>query len=123
GLSRLWCDTKVGVVAPIFSSTTLRLGAGALVLGLSVETAALAQDRMPPIAPEKYDEAQKKAAAEFRAARNEPVFGPFSVLIRSAELMTAYRIFGDYLRFQAALGSKLTEVILLLTARDSRPAF
>ena len=75
-------------------------------------------DRMPPIAPEKYDGAQKKAAEEFLAARKEPVFGPFSVLIRSPELMNAYRTFGDYLRFKASVGNKLTEFIILVTARE-----
>src|SRR3989440_6051568 len=45
-------------------------------------TAAAAQDRLPPIPPEKYDDAQKKAAAEFLAVRKVPVFGPFEILIR-----------------------------------------
>ncbi len=30
------------------------------------------------------------------------------MLIRSPELMTAYRTFGDYLRFKASIGNKLT---------------
>jgi 4-carboxymuconolactone decarboxylase len=94
------------------------LAAGALVLALSAGSAASAQDRMPPIAPEAYDGAQKKAAEEFQAARKGPVFGPFSVLIRSPELMSAYRTFGDYLRFHASVGNKLTELIILVTARE-----
>jgi 4-carboxymuconolactone decarboxylase len=73
---------------------------------------------MPPVAPKTYDEAQKEAAEEFRAARKEPVFGPFAVLIRSPKLMNAYRTFGDYLRFRAGVGNKLTEFIILVTARE-----
>lgn len=94
------------------------LAAGALALGLSAGSAASAQDRMPPVAPETYDQAQKKAAEEFQAARKGPVFGPFSVLIRSPELMNAYRAFGDYLRFKASVGNKLTEFVILITARE-----
>jgi 4-carboxymuconolactone decarboxylase len=119
-------EANIRIVPPIFpkklNACTLpimrALVAGALVFFLSWGTVAVAQDRMPPIAPEKYDEAQKKAAEEFRAARKEPVFGPFSVLIRSPELMNAYRTFGDYLRFKASAGNKLTEFIILLTARE-----
>lgn len=94
------------------------IAAGALVFVLSAGSAPLAKDRMPAIAPAKYDKAQKKAAQQFQAARKEPVFGPFSVLIRSPELMNAYRTFGDYLRFKASVGNKLTEFIILVTARE-----
>ena len=40
-----------------------------LVVSLSFNAVAQAQDRMPPIPPEKMSEAQKKAAAEYTAAR------------------------------------------------------
>ena len=40
------------------------------------------------------------------------------MLIRSPELMTAYRTFGDYLRFKASIGNKLTEFVILITARE-----
>jgi len=77
-----------------------------------------AQDRMPPIPPETYDAEQKKAAEEFQIARKGPVFGPFSVLIRVPELMTAYRIQGDYLRLKPSIGTELSELIILVTARE-----
>ena len=95
------------------------LAAGALVIALSAGSTASGQDRMPPIAPEAYDEAQKKAAQEYQAARKVPVSGPFAVLIRSPELMNAYRTFGDYLRFKSSVGIKLTELIILITAPGS----
>lgn len=79
---------------------------------------ALGQDRMPPVPPDKYDEAQNKAAQEFQAARKGPVFGPFSVLIRSPELMTANRMMGDYLRLKPSIGTQLSELIILVTARE-----
>ena len=79
---------------------------------------ALGQDRMPPVPPDKYDEAQKKAAQEFQTARKGPVFGPFSVLIRSPELMTANRMMGDYLRLKPSIGTQLSELIILVAARE-----
>src|SRR5438105_6062608 len=81
-------------------------------------TAAAAQDRLPPIPPEKYDDAQKKAAAEFLAVRKVPVFGPFEILMRSPELMSAARAMGDHLRFKSAIGNTLSELVILITARE-----
>ena len=49
-----------------------------------------------PIPPEKFDEGQTNEADVFLAARKGPVFGPFSVLGRSRELILPYRIQGDY---------------------------
>jgi len=60
-----------------------------------------------PIPPEKFDKGQTKEADVFLAARTGPVFGPFSVLGRSRELMLPY-IQGDYLRLNLSLGSKLS---------------
>jgi 4-carboxymuconolactone decarboxylase len=99
-------------------STLPLLAMSTLALSLVAVSGGSAQDRMPPIPPEKYDAAQKKAAEEFQAARNYPVFGPFSVLIRSPELMTANRMMGDYLRLKPSIGTKLSELIILITARE-----
>jgi 4-carboxymuconolactone decarboxylase len=99
----------------LMTPPTLTIAAVALTFMASPVSA---QDRMPPIPPEKYDEAQKKAAEEFQVARKGPVFGPFSVLIRSPELMTANRTMGDYLRLKPSIGTKLSELIILVTARE-----
>ena len=77
-----------------------------------------AQDRMPTISPDKYDEAQKKAAAEFLEARKTPVFGPFEPLMYSPELMNIARSMGDYLRYKPAIGVTLSEFVILVTARE-----
>jgi 4-carboxymuconolactone decarboxylase len=89
-----------------------------ILSALASAAPALGQDRMPPVPPDKYDEAQKKAAQEFQTARKGPVFGPFSVLIRSPELMTANRMMGDYLRLKPSIGTQLSELIILVTARE-----
>ncbi len=85
---------------------------------IAMTTAAVAQDRMPAIPPEKYDDAQKKAAAEFLETRKTPVFGPFEPLMRSPELMSVARSMGDYLRYKPAVGTKLSELVILITARE-----
>jgi 4-carboxymuconolactone decarboxylase len=91
----------------------------ALILGaLASALPASAQERMPPVPPDTYDAAQKKAAEEFQAARKAPVSGPFSILIRIPELMTANRMMGDYLRLKPSIGTTLSELIILITARE-----
>ncbi len=77
---------------------------------------AYAQDRMPPIPPEKMSEAQKKAAAEYTAARG-PLTGPWNVLLRSPELVNRQRGVSDYVRFNSVLSPRLSEFIILITAR------
>lgn len=88
-----------------------------LALGL-MATQASAQDRMPPIPAEKYTEAQKKAAAEFAGGRGYEVRGPFVPLIRSPEVMLRAKAMGDHLRFKSALEPRLSEMIILITARE-----
>jgi 4-carboxymuconolactone decarboxylase len=79
---------------------------------------ALAQDRLPPISPDQYSEEQQKAAAEFLTARKVPVFGPFEPLMRSPEVMNKARALGDYLRYNSAIGNRLSELAILVTARE-----
>jgi 4-carboxymuconolactone decarboxylase len=76
-----------------------------------------AQDRMPPIAAEKLTDAQKQAIEEFKTARGSDISGPFVPLLRSPEVMTRARAMGDYLRFKSALPPRLSEFMILLTAR------
>jgi 4-carboxymuconolactone decarboxylase len=76
-----------------------------------------ARDRMPPLHPDQMTEAQKKAAAELSAGPRGSVFGPFVPLLRSPEFMTRLQKTGEYLRFHSAIGSRLSELVILLTAR------
>jgi 4-carboxymuconolactone decarboxylase len=78
---------------------------------------ALAQDRMPPIAADKLTEAQKKAIDEFRTARSAEISGPFVPLLRSPEVLGRARAMGDYLRYRSALPARLSEFVILMTAR------
>jgi 4-carboxymuconolactone decarboxylase len=77
----------------------------------------LAQDRMPPLPPDKLTDAQKKAMEEFKAARSADISGPFIPLLRSPEVLTRARALSDYLRFRSVLPPRLSEFVILLTAR------
>ncbi|WP_315836737.1 carboxymuconolactone decarboxylase family protein [Bradyrhizobium prioriisuperbiae] len=79
---------------------------------------AAAQDRMPPIAAQSYTEAQKKAAEEFAGGRGYEVRGPFVPLLRSPEVMLRAKAMGDYLRFKSVLPARVSEMVILITARE-----
>jgi 4-carboxymuconolactone decarboxylase len=89
-----------------------------LLTTLACAACALAQDRLPTIAPEKYTDEQKKAAEDFKAARKVPVFGPFEPMMHSPRLMNQARAMGDYLRFNSAIGNVLSELAILVAARE-----
>jgi 4-carboxymuconolactone decarboxylase len=78
---------------------------------------AVAQDRMPPIAADQLTDAQKHAIEEFRAARSAETSGPFVPLLRSPEVLSRARAMGDYVRYRSALPPRLSELVILLTAR------
>lgn len=78
---------------------------------------AQAQDRMPPIPAEKMTAEQRAAVAEFKAARSADISGPFIPLLRSPDVMSRARAMGDYLRYKSALPPRLSEFVILLTAR------
>jgi 4-carboxymuconolactone decarboxylase len=78
----------------------------------------LAQQRLPTIPPDQYTADQKKAAEEFLATRKVPVFGPFEPMMHSPEVMNMARAMGDYLRYHSAIGNTLSELVILITARD-----
>ena len=86
------------------------------LIGMAAE--GRAQDRMPPIAPERMTDAQRTAVAEFREARGADISGPFVPLLRSPEVMNRARAMGDYLRFRSTLPPRLSEFVILLTARS-----
>ena len=96
----------------------VRIAALLALLAGGLPMAGYAQDRMPPIPPEKMTDAQKKAVEEFRAARNANVSGPFVPLLRSPEVMNRARAMGDYLRFKSVLPPRLSEFAILFAARQ-----
>jgi 4-carboxymuconolactone decarboxylase len=97
--------------------TTRRLAVFAVLLLFSFTTNASAQNRMLPIPTDRMTEAQKKAAAEFEAARGT-ISGPWAVILRSPEMINRARSLSDYLRFNSSLPPRLSEFVILITARE-----
>jgi 4-carboxymuconolactone decarboxylase len=93
-----------------------------IIIGLTLVVMAgsapvAAQDRMPPIPADKLTAAQKKAIEEFKAARSAEISGPFWPLLRSPEVMNRAQLLGQHLRFKSSLPPRLSEFVILLTAR------
>jgi 4-carboxymuconolactone decarboxylase len=88
------------------------------LLAMAIGSPVSAQGRLPTVPSEKYSEEQKKAAEEFQAARKVPVFGPFEPLMYSPQVMNQARAMGDYLRYKSAIGNTLSELVILVTARE-----
>lgn len=99
------------------NAQVLRTAVLTMVLFAAAPAAAIAQNRMPPIPADKMTTAQKKALAEFVAARGEPT-GPWIALLRSPDLMTRTRALSDYLRYTSTLPPRLSEFVILMTARQ-----
>ena len=93
------------------------LGAALASLLLSASLVQAA-DRLPTIPPDQYTPEQKEAAEQFLAARKVPVFGPFEPLMHSPQVMSQARAMGDYLRYNSAIGNTLSELVILITARE-----
>ena len=88
------------------------------ILSTIAAVAARADERLPTIPAAQYTEEQKQAAAEFESARKLPVFGPFEPLMYSPQVMSLARATGDYLRYKSAIGNTLSELVILMTARE-----
>lgn len=86
--------------------------------GMEVQGQAPLQDRLPPMTEAQLTPAQRQAVADFKTARGVAISGPFYPLLRSPELMTRTRAMGDYLRFKSALPPRLSEFVILITARE-----
>ena len=73
---------------------------------------------MPPIPEDQMTPEQRAGVEEFRRARKTTNFrGPFVPLLRSPEMLSRARNVGDYVRFNSALPPRLSEFVILITAR------
>ena len=75
-------------------------------------------DRLGPLAPEQMNEAQRAAARSIIDGPRGAVYGPFVPLLRSPELMECAQRMGEYLRYRSAIGTRLSELAILVTARQ-----
>ncbi|TDG10358.1 carboxymuconolactone decarboxylase family protein [Paraburkholderia guartelaensis] len=89
-----------------------------MTLAMLLTTQTFAQQRLPTIPPDQYTAEQKKASDEFMKARKVPVFGPFEPMMYSPDVMNLARSMGDYLRYHSSIGNTLSELVILVTARE-----
>ena len=89
-----------------------------VIIAVMISLNAFAQDRMPAIPFDKMNELQKKYAEEIIKGPRGALYGPFIPLIRSPELMDRSQRIGEYLRYKSAIGNKLTEFVIMITARQ-----
>jgi 4-carboxymuconolactone decarboxylase len=96
--------------------STIAIAAAVLMFAMNA-FAADAQTRMPPIAEGSLTDEQKAAIAEFERVRG-PLSGPWHVLARSPGLLNPARSLSDYVRFNSSLPPRLSEFVILITARE-----
>jgi 4-carboxymuconolactone decarboxylase len=75
-------------------------------------------DRLRPIPQEDWTDAQRAAAADIVNGPRGALYGPFVPLLRSPELMGYAQRLGEYLRYRSAIGVRLSELAILVTARE-----
>ena len=84
---------------------------------ITTVSVASAQDRFPAIPEDKMTPAQKKVNDAVKAGPRGALNGPFIPMLRSPELDNRVQAVGEYLRFGSAIGRRLTEFTILITAR------
>ena len=80
-------------------------------------------DRLPPLPMDRLDPAQRAAADELIAGPRKGVKGPFIPLLRSPELLARVQKVGEYLRFNSALSTRVSEFATLVVARHCTQQF
>ena len=75
-------------------------------------------DRLPPLPLTQLDAQQRVAAQAIIDGPRGALYGPFVPLIRSPELMETAQRMGEYLRYRSAIGTRLSELAILVTARQ-----
>ncbi|WP_322404375.1 carboxymuconolactone decarboxylase family protein [Massilia luteola] len=75
-------------------------------------------DRLRPILPEDWTDAQRAAAQDIINGPRGALYGPFVPLLRSPELLGYAQKLGEYLRYRSAIGVRLSELAILVTARE-----
>jgi 4-carboxymuconolactone decarboxylase len=78
----------------------------------------MSAERLPPIPEKELSQEQREAAAAFQEGRGYAVHGPFAVMLRSPEVMLRAKAMGDYLRFRNVLPRRVSEMVILITARE-----
>lgn len=75
-------------------------------------------DRLPPLPESQWSDAQRAQAREVIDGPRGALISPFVPLLRSPELMGHAQRMGEYLRYRSAIGLRLSELAILVTARQ-----
>jgi 4-carboxymuconolactone decarboxylase len=76
------------------------------------------KERLGPMAPADMSEEQRAVAQAIIDGPRGALYGPFVPLLRSPELMDCAQRMGEYLRYRSAIGTRLSELAILVTARQ-----
>jgi len=79
--------------------------------------------RMPPLDPDTLDAQQRAVAKALTEGPRGGVKGPFIPLLRSPALVEHVGKLGEYLRFGSALAPRISELVMVLVAREWTNAF
>jgi len=74
------------------------------------------EDRLPPLPPQGWSDAQRREAEAVIHGPRGALIAPFVPLLRSPELMGHAQRMGEYLRYRSAIGLRLSELAILVTA-------
>lgn len=77
----------------------------------------MTQDRLGPIDARHMTPTQREAAQAIIDGPRGALYGPFVPLLRSPELLDHAQRLGEYLRYRSAIGTRLSELAILVTAR------
>jgi 4-carboxymuconolactone decarboxylase len=75
-------------------------------------------ERLGPIPLDQLSPQQQAAAQAVIDGPRGALYGPFVPLLRSPELMECAQRMGEYLRYRSAIGTRLSELAILVTARQ-----
>jgi len=76
------------------------------------------EERLGPISNAAMTPEQRAAAQAIIDGPRGALYGPFVPLLRSPELMACAQRMGEYLRYRSAIGTRLSELAILVTARQ-----
>ena len=74
-------------------------------------------DRLGPLGLNQMTPEQRSAAQAIIDGPRGALYGPFVPLLRSPELMENAQRMGEHLRYRSAIGTRLSELAILVTAR------
>ncbi|MDB5937162.1 MAG: carboxymuconolactone decarboxylase [Massilia sp.] len=75
-------------------------------------------DRLGPLDVAHMTPPQRAAAQAIIDGPRGALYGPFVPLLRSPELMENAQRMGEHLRYRSAIGTRLSELAILVTARE-----